>query len=145
MAKIKLALWYLGIPLDLLAIIIRRTIVNWQLFRTHHWLENREAGPILENFTFELDRQGKHEATAVIKKYPEIYDLGLEMMLYMNEYPEAANYVSMTSMAPDGKFYTLSVKHNKSVPEHQLIVELKKELTTLKEQIANGENSLPRI
>jgi hypothetical protein len=136
-AKIKLFLWYLGIPLDWLALFVRRMFVNWQLFRTHYWIEHREAGPIIEDFDFKLDQQG-YEATAVIKKYPEVYDLGLKMMLYMNEYPEAANFVSMTSMAPDGKFYTLSVKHNKSVPEHELIAELKNELAALKEQILNG-------
>lgn len=136
----KTILWYLGIPLDWLAILIRRIAINWQLFRTHHWIENREAGVIMENVKMELDEDG-FEIKAVLKKYPEVYDLGLKMMLYMNEYPEAANFVSMTSMAPDGKFYTLSVKHNKSRPEHDIIAELKKEVEDLKEameEIFNG-------
>ena len=128
-------LWYLGVPFDWFAILIRRIAINWQLFRTHHWIENREAGPIIENFDATFDKENGYEATAVLKKYPEVYDLGLKMMLYMNEYPEAANFVSMTSMAPDGKFYTLSVKHNKSVPEHEIIGELKKEIEEYKEAI----------
>lgn len=137
----KIILWYLGIPLDWLAILTRRIAINWQLFRTHHWIENREAGALIEEFDATFTKEKGYEATAILKKYPEVYDLGLKMMLYMNEYPEAANFVSMTSLAPDGKFYTLSVKHNKSRPEHEIIAELKKEIEELKkalEEIFNG-------
>jgi hypothetical protein len=121
-------LWNMGRPIDWLArigIVYGRA---WQAYRLSIKLGRDDADPLIKEMSMTMDDEGKFEAKVMIEKYPATMDLGLEMMQLMNDYPDAGNYISLSSLAPDGKLYTLSVEHSKSKPKHMIIAQLKRRL-----------------
>lgn len=119
-------------PIDWIVSITLLFCYAWQAFRTDQRLKNHTIEPYIQEMKAEMTEDGRFQAQAYINKFPQTMNLGLEMMQILNETPEAANYMSFSSLAPDGKLYTMSVEHDKSKPKHQIIKELKEELAELK-------------
>ena len=133
-------LWYVTAPFDPLATLLSRLTTKWRWWRLDLSIDQEKVKPLIEEFSAHIDkgREGyTYEVEVFIAKNKEVMDIGFHFMEFMDQYgDDAPNHVSVSSLAPDGKLYTLTVERDTSKPKHIIINELK-------ERIAELERSTP--